>query len=83
MKTIIKKVLGVILIIVGLLALLTPLTPGSWLALIGLELLGIRMLFFRKFLNDKQRASLERFMKKFRRRPCDKQNSDKPFKKNP
>jgi len=35
MKTIIKKVLGVILIIIGVFALLTPLTPGSWLALIG------------------------------------------------
>jgi hypothetical protein len=65
MKTIIKKVIGVILIIVGVFALLTPLTPGSWLALIGLELLGIRMVFFRKFLNDKQRAALDRFMKKF------------------
>jgi hypothetical protein len=65
MKVIIKKIIGVILIIVGLFALLTPLTPGSWLALIGLELLGIRMLFFRKFLNDKQRAALDRFMKKF------------------
>jgi len=65
MKVIFKKVLGIFLIIVGLLALLTPLTPGSWLALIGLELLGVRMLFFRKFLNDKQKAALERFMKKF------------------
>ena len=42
----IKKVLGVILIIVGLVALVTPLTPGSWLLIIGLELLGIRILFF-------------------------------------
>ena len=64
MKVIIKKIIGVILIIVGLIALLTPLTPGSWLALIGLELLGVRMLFFRKFLSDKQRAALDRFMKK-------------------
>ncbi|MEK7558556.1 MAG: hypothetical protein AAB507_01895 [Patescibacteria group bacterium] len=42
----IKKVIGIILILVGLAALITPLTPGSWLALIGLELLGIRILFF-------------------------------------
>lgn len=44
MKSIFKKILGVILIIVGLTALLTPLTPGSWLALIGLELLGFGFL---------------------------------------
>ena len=39
----VKKVVGVILIIVGVLAFLTPLTPGSWLALIGFELLGVRL----------------------------------------
>ncbi|MGD0551866.1 MAG: hypothetical protein ABSB25_04360 [Sedimentisphaerales bacterium] len=80
MKTIIKKVIGVILIIVGVFALLTPLTPGSWLALIGLELLGVRMLFFRKFLSDKQMAALDRFMKKLGVGP-DKQVDDKPDKK--
>ena len=59
-KTIIKKVIGVILIIYGIFALLTPFTPGSWLALIGMELLGIRQFVFRKFLNDKQRAAAEK-----------------------
>ena len=44
LKNIIKKTVGVILIIVGLFALLTPLTPGSWLALIGLQLLGFGFL---------------------------------------
>ena len=65
MKSITKKVVGVILVIVGLAALLTPLTPGSWLALIGLELLGVHMVFFKKFLNDKQRAAFDNFMQKF------------------
>jgi hypothetical protein len=65
MKVIFKKLLGIFLIIVGLLALLTPLTPGSWLALIGLELLGVRMLIQKKFLNDKHRAAIDKFMKKF------------------
>ncbi|PIW35378.1 MAG: hypothetical protein COW25_00045 [Candidatus Nealsonbacteria bacterium CG15_BIG_FIL_POST_REV_8_21_14_020_37_12] len=37
-----KKVVGVILILIGLAAFFTPLTPGSWLAIIGLELLGVR-----------------------------------------
>ncbi len=44
----IKKIVGVILILVGFAALITPLTPGSWLAIIGLELLGIRILFLDK-----------------------------------
>ncbi|MEK7649722.1 MAG: hypothetical protein AAB367_02055 [Patescibacteria group bacterium] len=38
-----KKILGLVLIFIGLLALLTPLTPGAWLAFVGLELLGIRL----------------------------------------
>lgn len=33
-----------ILIILGFFALITPFTPGSWLAFIGLELLGWRLL---------------------------------------
>ena len=66
MKSILKKVLGVILIVVGLAALLTPLTPGSWLALIGMELLGIRILFFKKFLSEKQRTAAEKFMQKLK-----------------
>lgn len=41
-----KKILGAVLVFFGLLALVTPLTPGSWLAVIGLELLGVRILFF-------------------------------------
>lgn len=65
MKIVIRKLLGVVLVIIGLAALLTPLTPGSWLALIGLELLGIHLLVFRKFLSDKHRAAINRFMEKF------------------
>ena len=45
----IKKVVGILLILIGLAALITPLTPGSWLAIIGLELLGVRVLFFDTF----------------------------------
>jgi len=37
-KNIFLKILGIILIIVGLLALFTPFTPGSFLALIGLAM---------------------------------------------
>lgn len=44
MKPVLKKTLGVILIVLGLAALVTPFTPGSWLALIGLELVGFGFL---------------------------------------
>lgn len=43
-----KKILGVIFLLAGLFALLTPLTPGSGLIFVGLELLGIRLLFIEK-----------------------------------
>lgn len=41
-----KKTLGVLLIVVGFLALVTPFTPGSWLVFVGAELLGIRIAFW-------------------------------------
>jgi hypothetical protein len=66
MKSIFRKILGVILIIIGLAALFTPFTPGSWVALIGLELLGIRKFLFRKLLNDRQRAAAEKFIQKLK-----------------
>jgi hypothetical protein len=50
MKKITKTIVGVILIILGLVALLTPLSPGSWLILVGLELLGLRILLEGKLL---------------------------------
>lgn len=52
MKTIFKKITAVVFIVIGLLALITPLTPGSWLIFVGLELLGIRMIFWDK-IKDK------------------------------
>jgi uncharacterized protein YqgC (DUF456 family) len=47
-KSPIKIVVGVILIILGFLALITPLTPGSWLIFVGLELLGFRLAIWEK-----------------------------------
>jgi drug/metabolite transporter (DMT)-like permease len=46
-----KIILGIFLVLIGVLALVTPLTPGSWLALIGLELLGLRILLERKLIS--------------------------------
>ncbi|HEY4513863.1 MAG TPA: PGPGW domain-containing protein [Candidatus Paceibacterota bacterium] len=43
-----KKIVGIILILVGLFALVTPLTPGSWLVFIGMEFLGLRFLLWDK-----------------------------------
>jgi uncharacterized protein YqgC (DUF456 family) len=51
MRKVLKIILGIVLILVGVFALLTPLTPGSWLALIGLEILGLRIILERKIIN--------------------------------
>lgn len=45
---IIRITVGVILVTVGLVALVTPLTPGAWVGLIGLELLGLGFLIPKK-----------------------------------
>ena len=50
-RRILRIILGVILVAVGLFALVTPLTPGAWLALIGLELLGLEFLIPKKIRN--------------------------------
>lgn len=52
-----KKIVGVVLVLVGFLALITPLTPGSWLIFVGLEFLGIDLLFWdkiKKFFSRKK-----------------------------
>jgi hypothetical protein len=91
MKRILRIILGVILITYGLVALVTPFTPGSWLAVIGLELLGIRMLVQRRLLSllpprarEKVRAALDRlcenrWFRKLRPRPqADAKAQDRP-----
>jgi uncharacterized protein YqgC (DUF456 family) len=62
MKRVVRKTLGIIFIVLGFLALITPFTPGSWLILVGLEILGLRMLIEKKlsaFLSDSQRKKLQ------------------------
>lgn len=39
-----KKIAGILLLIIGIAALITPFTPGAWLIFVGLELLGLRLL---------------------------------------
>jgi len=44
----IKKIVGIILILFGLAALLTPFTPGSWLVFLGLSYFGFHFLLWDK-----------------------------------
>lgn len=46
----VKKGIGVVLITIGLVALFTPLTPGSWLIFVGLGFFGVRILFWEKIV---------------------------------
>jgi hypothetical protein len=67
MKTVTKKVVGVILVILGLAALLTPLSPGSWLILIGLEFLGLRILLenrLRKWTDKRPNSRVAKVIRK-------------------
>jgi len=50
MKRMVRNTIGGVLVILGLLALITPVTPGSWLIPIGLEVLGLRILLAGKLL---------------------------------
>ncbi len=43
-KLILKRGLGVLCVTIGVISLVTPFTPGSWLAIVGLELLGFGFL---------------------------------------
>jgi hypothetical protein len=55
----VKFAIGIFLVLVGVLAAVTPLTPGSWLALVGLELIGIRVLtgkWFRALFSRRPRV---------------------------
>lgn len=60
-----KKILGIFLIILGLIALVTPFTPGSWLAFIGLELLGIRIVAQEK--TEEFLGKIKTFFSKFKK----------------
>ncbi|MGE5295004.1 MAG: PGPGW domain-containing protein [Solirubrobacterales bacterium] len=65
-----KKVIGVVLVILGLIALLTPLSPGSWLILIGLEFLGLRILLENKLWAWTDKRPNSRISRAIRRVLC-------------
>lgn len=61
-----KKILGTVLLLAGIFAFLTPLTPGAWLIIVGAELLGLRLLVWERvrqalaarFFQSRQRAAV-------------------------
>ena len=78
MKQILRKILGIILIILGFVALVTPFSPDSWLMLIGLEILGFRFLLEGKLsflLRRKHKGrfenSITKSKQKFRPESCE------------
>jgi len=46
-----RKTAGVILVVVGFIGIITPFTPWGILFFVGLELLGVRFLFWDKIKN--------------------------------
>ena len=47
----VRKTTGIVLIAIGLLSVITPFTPLGFLLILGLEVSGIRALFWDKFKN--------------------------------
>lgn len=43
LTAVLRKALGIVLLLIGFAALVTPFTPGSWLILVGAGMLGYRM----------------------------------------
>jgi len=46
-----RKVVGVTMVVIGLLSAITPFTPVGFLLVLGLEILGVRALFWDKLKN--------------------------------
>jgi len=55
-NSILRKTLGVIFIIYGFLALITPFTPGSWLIFVGLGFLGFEFIFENRKVSLKKKV---------------------------
>lgn len=80
MRKYLKKALGVVLIILGFLALITPCSPGSWLILVGLEFLGLGFLLEDKlpaFLKAGHRGRFKNLLGKIRRKRSNENNQHK------
>jgi hypothetical protein len=80
MRKYFKKALGIVLIILGFLALITPCSPGSWLILVGLEFLGLGFLLEDKlpaFLKTGQKGRFKNLLRKIRRKCSNENNQHK------
>ena len=80
MRRYFKKALGIILIILGFIALITPFSPGSWLILVGLEFLGLGFLLEDKlpaFLKAHHQVRLGNLLNKIKRKHSNKQRKKK------
>ncbi len=77
MRKYLKKALGVVLIILGFLALITPCSPGSWLILVGLEFLGLGFLLEDRlpaFLKVRYKSKFKNKLKKFKTKNPNEKN---------
>ena len=77
MRKYFKKALGIVLIILGFLALITPCSPGSWLILVGLEFLGLGFLLEDRlpaFLKGSHKGRFKNLFKKIRGKRSNENN---------
>lgn len=79
MTKFLRIALGIFLVVFGLFALLTPITPGAWLGLIGLELLGFGFLIPQKIRDLAEKSSVGQwYQKKFGSTECRPHESQSP-----
>ncbi len=67
MRSVLRKTLGILCLVIGLFCLVTPLTPGAWLIFVGLELLGLGFLIPKK-LRELWNRWAEKFLQSFRKK---------------
>ena len=59
-RPLLKKMVGGVLVLIGLIALVTPLTPGAILFLfVGCEFLGLRFMFLDRLMGRKPASALD------------------------
>lgn len=51
-----RRAVAIFAILYGIIALVTPVLPGSWLIFVGLEIFGLKILFWQRFKNHFFRA---------------------------
>ena len=77
-RFVLKRVIGIVCLLVGFVGLVAPIIPGAWLIFVGLELLGLTFLLPRPVRELYEKAKIkivetwkhwhERSMRKLRRR---------------